>query len=87
MPSSVTSGTMVCRHISPAVKKSPVIGVVGDKTKLSEENLLSYNEVEKIVPVTESYKLVNRKSSSGSDDRLYRCTERCRRSQVPLHRG
>lgn len=38
-----------------------IIGVVGDKTKLSEENLLSYNEVEKIVPVTESYKLVNRK--------------------------
>ena len=38
-----------------------IIGVVGDKTKLSEENLLSYDEVEKIVPVTESYKLVNRK--------------------------
>jgi 3-deoxy-7-phosphoheptulonate synthase len=38
-----------------------IIGVVGDKTRLSEENLLSYKEVEKIVPVTESYKLVNRK--------------------------
>ncbi|MDR0948830.1 MAG: 3-deoxy-7-phosphoheptulonate synthase, partial [Lachnospiraceae bacterium] len=38
-----------------------IIGVVGDKSKLSPENLAVYKDVERIVPVTESYKLANRK--------------------------
>lgn len=38
-----------------------IIGVVGDKTKLSPDNLTSFKDVERIVPVTESYKLANRK--------------------------
>lgn len=38
-----------------------IIGVVGDKTKLSPDNLKSFKDVERIVPVTESYKLANRK--------------------------
>lgn len=38
-----------------------IIGIVGDKTKLANENLNSFKDVEKIVPVTESYKLANRK--------------------------
>ncbi|MBQ9022999.1 MAG: 3-deoxy-7-phosphoheptulonate synthase [Eubacterium sp.] len=38
-----------------------IIGVVGDKTKLDTSTILSMNEVEKIVNVTESYKLVNKK--------------------------
>lgn len=36
-----------------------IIGVVGDKTKLSGANLESFAGVEKLVPVTESYKLCN----------------------------
>lgn len=38
-----------------------IIGVVGDKTKLSHTNIQIAPEVEKIVNVTESYKLANRK--------------------------
>ncbi len=38
-----------------------IIGAVGDKSKLSTENLLVYSEVDRIVPVTESYKLANKK--------------------------
>ncbi len=38
-----------------------IIGVVGDKTKLDTNTILGLNEVEKIVNVTESYKLANRK--------------------------
>ena len=38
-----------------------IIGVVGDKTKLDTSAILSMKEVEKIVNVTESYKLVNKK--------------------------
>ena len=47
-------------HLSKGAQVT-IIGVVGDKTKLSQENLLIYPDVEKIVPVTESYKLANRK--------------------------
>ena len=47
-------------HLSKGAEVT-IIGVVGDKTKLSQENLLIYPDVEKIVPVTESYKLANRK--------------------------
>jgi 3-deoxy-7-phosphoheptulonate synthase len=47
-------------HLSRGAEVT-VIGVVGDKTKLSQENLAIYQDVERIVPVTESYKLANRK--------------------------
>lgn len=38
-----------------------IIGVVGDKTKLSTSNLEVFPGVDKVLPVTESYKLANRK--------------------------
>ena len=38
-----------------------IIGIVGDKTKLSTENLIIFKDVDRIVPVTESYKLANKK--------------------------
>lgn len=38
-----------------------IIGVVGDKTLLAGENIEIADEVDKVVAVTESYKLVNRK--------------------------
>lgn len=46
-------------HLSTG-KETTIIGVVGDKTRLAGENLSSFKDVEKIVPVTESYKLVNK---------------------------
>jgi 3-deoxy-7-phosphoheptulonate synthase len=51
-------------HLSKG-EEVTVIGVVGDKTKLSKENLAVYQDVERIVPVTESYKLANRKFHPG----------------------
>ncbi len=36
-----------------------IIGVIGDKTRLSGANLETHDGVEKLVPVTESYKLCN----------------------------
>lgn len=47
-------------HIS-AGKEVTIIGVVGDKSKLQTENLEIAPDVDKIVPVTESYKLSNKK--------------------------
>ncbi|NLL00430.1 MAG: 3-deoxy-7-phosphoheptulonate synthase [Clostridiales bacterium] len=47
-------------HIS-AGHEVTIIGVVGDKTKLMDQNLEIYDEVDKIVAVTESYKLANKK--------------------------
>lgn len=47
-------------HISKGTEVT-IIGIVGDKTKLKDMNFELYPEVEKIVPVTESYKLSNRK--------------------------
>lgn len=47
-------------HIS-AGHEVTIIGVVGDKTKLMDQNLEIYEDVDKIVPVTESYKLANKK--------------------------
>ncbi len=38
-----------------------IIGVVGDKSRLSTDNLAIYKDVDRIMPVTESYKLSNRK--------------------------
>ena len=47
-------------HISTG-KEVTIIGVVGDKTKLQDQNLEIFEDVEKIVLVTESYKLANKK--------------------------
>lgn len=38
-----------------------IIGIVGDKTKLPTDNLISFKDVDRIVPVTETYKLANKK--------------------------
>lgn len=47
-------------HLSTG-KEVTLIGVIGDKTKLQNQNLEIANGVDKIVPITESYKLANRK--------------------------
>lgn len=47
-------------HLSKG-EEVTVIGVVGDKSKLAFENMLSFRDVDRIVPVTESYKLANNK--------------------------
>ncbi len=47
-------------HLSKG-EELTIIGVVGDKSKLATENLLSFRGVDRIVPVTETYKLANRK--------------------------
>ncbi|MDI9508713.1 MAG: 3-deoxy-7-phosphoheptulonate synthase [Bacillota bacterium] len=47
-------------HISDGHQVT-IIGVVGDKAMLMDQNLEIYEDVDKIVPVTESYKLANKK--------------------------
>lgn len=47
-------------HIS-AGKEVTIIGVVGDKSRLLDQNLEIFDDVDKIVPVTETYKLANKK--------------------------
>ena len=47
-------------HISKGTEVT-IIGVVGDKSRLKGLNLEIEPEVEKIVPITESYKLTNKK--------------------------
>ncbi|MFA9463236.1 MAG: 3-deoxy-7-phosphoheptulonate synthase [Velocimicrobium sp.] len=47
-------------HLSNG-KEVTIIGVVGDKTRLRDKNLELFDDVEKIVEVTESYKLSNKK--------------------------
>lgn len=47
-------------HLSKG-EEVTIIGMVGDKSKLSTENLVIFKDVDRIVPVTESYKLANRK--------------------------
>lgn len=47
-------------HISTG-REVTIIGVIGDKTKLMDQNLEIYDDVDRIVPVTESYKLANKK--------------------------
>ena len=42
-----------------------IVGVVGDKTKLLDTNIEISEGVDKVVAVTESYKLVNKKFHSG----------------------
>lgn len=40
-----------------------IVGVVGDKTKLAGSNIEMSEGVDKVVAVTESYKLVNKNST------------------------
>lgn len=47
-------------HISSGSEVT-IIGVIGDKTRLMNQNLEIFEDVDKIVKVTESYKLANRK--------------------------
>lgn len=47
-------------HLSQG-EEVTIIGIVGDKSKLPSENLMSFKDVDRIVPVTESYKLANKK--------------------------
>ena len=47
-------------HLSTG-EQTTIIGVVGDKSKIPSENLASFKDVEKIIPITESYKLSNKK--------------------------
>ena len=47
-------------HLSRGTEVT-IVGVVGDKTKLQGSNIEMAEGVDKIVPVTESYKLVNKK--------------------------
>ncbi len=47
-------------HLS-AGEQVTIIGVVGDKSRLHADNLMSLPDVDRIVPVTESYKLANKK--------------------------
>ncbi|MGL5260507.1 MAG: 3-deoxy-7-phosphoheptulonate synthase [Lachnospiraceae bacterium] len=47
-------------HLSQG-KEVTIIGVVGNKAFLNSDNLASMKDVDKIVPVTESYKLANKK--------------------------
>lgn len=37
-----------------------IIGIVGDKSKIANNNLLVFKDVDKIVPISESYKLSNK---------------------------
>lgn len=47
-------------HLSKG-EEVTIIGLIGDKSRISSENLSVYPEVDRIIPVTESYKLSNRK--------------------------
>lgn len=47
-------------HLSAGTELT-IIGVIGDKTKLMDQNIEIAPEVDKIVPVTETYKLANKK--------------------------
>lgn len=47
-------------HLSHGAEVT-IIGIVGDKTKLNYDNLRIFEGVDKLVPVTESYKLANKK--------------------------
>lgn len=47
-------------HLS-AGEEVTIIGVIGNKSKLSTQSIESMSAVEKVVPITESYKLSNKK--------------------------
>lgn len=50
-------------HLSKG-EEVTIIGLVGDKSRLSTETLTVFKDVDHIVPITESYKLANRKFHS-----------------------
>ncbi|MDE7446004.1 MAG: 3-deoxy-7-phosphoheptulonate synthase [Lachnospiraceae bacterium] len=50
-------------HLSKG-EEVTIIGLVGDKSRLSTETLTIFKDVDHIVPITESYKLANRKFHS-----------------------
>jgi 3-deoxy-7-phosphoheptulonate synthase len=56
----IIEGNGLTAHLSCG-KEVTIIGVVGDKTKLMDQNLEIAEDVDKIVPVTETYKLANKK--------------------------
>ncbi|MBR6770911.1 MAG: 3-deoxy-7-phosphoheptulonate synthase [Lachnospiraceae bacterium] len=47
-------------HLSQG-EEVTIIGIVGDKSKLPTDNLVSFKDVDRVVAVTESYKLANKK--------------------------
>ena len=47
-------------HLSEGTQVT-IIGVVGDKSRLSTEHLALFSDVDRIVPVTERYKVANLK--------------------------
>lgn len=47
-------------HLS-AGEETTIIGVIGNKSILATENIASFKDVDKVVPVTESYKLSNKR--------------------------
>lgn len=53
-------GSGLNAHLSQGTEVT-IIGVVGDKSRLSTETLISFKDVDRIVPVTETYKLANKK--------------------------
>ncbi len=53
-------GNGLIAHVSKG-EQVTIIGIVGDKTRLSTDNLGIYKDVDRVVPVTESYKLANKK--------------------------
>lgn len=56
----IIEGHGLTAHLSDG-KEVTIIGVVGDKSRLDAQNLEIFEDVEKIVKVTESYKLANKK--------------------------
>ena len=56
----IIEGKGLAAHLSVGSEVT-IIGVVGDKSLLNTSNLEIANGVDKIIPVTESYKLANRK--------------------------
>lgn len=47
-------------HLSTG-EETTIIGIIGNKSILATENIASFKDVDKVVPVTESYKLSNKK--------------------------
>ena len=47
-------------HLSQG-EEVTIIGIVGDKSKLPTDNLVSFKDVDRVMAVTESYKLANKK--------------------------
>ena len=57
---SIINDNGLVAHISDGTEVT-IIGVVGDKSRLDNRNIEIEPDVDKVVPVTESYKLSNRK--------------------------